>query len=152
MLRKYLMPISSISRLKSLYYEQTLWILQNWEEQWKNVAQNTTFSIIWATCLHRGWKVSGKCSAPILKRPPKTASIRAQISFLSSLKPLLIFKGGKWIMIALQAGNLSGVVVRVFACGAEDPRIKILSDLVSRKLSLFTQQQMGTRLCSAGEG
>ena len=38
-----------------------------------------------------------------------------------------------------------GVVVRALACGAEGPRIEITFNQVSGKLSLFTQQQMGTR-------
>ena len=43
-----------------------------------------------------------------------------------------------------------GVVVKVLACDAEGPRIKIrlTFDQVSEKLYLFTQQQMGTRLSS----
>ena len=35
---------------------------------------------------------------------------------------------------------------RVLACGAEGSRFEITFDWVSRKLSLFNQQQMGTRL------
>ena len=37
-------------------------------------------------------------------------------------------------------------MVRALTCGAEGPRIEITFDQVSGKLSLFTLQQMGTRL------
>ena len=52
-------------------------------------------------------------------------------------------------------------MVRALACGMEGPRIKITLDRLSGKLSLFTQQHMGTPLSSelgkatlykAGEG
>ena len=40
------------------------------------------------------------------------------------------------------------VVVTAFAYGAEGSLIEITFDQVSGKLSLFTQQQMGTRIFS----
>ena len=44
-------------------------------------------------------------------------------------------------------------MVRALAYGAKSPQIEITFDRVSRKLSLFTQQQMGIQLSSElGEG
>ena len=52
-------------------------------------------------------------------------------------------------MLFLSLSSLKhGVMVRALACGAEDPPIEITFDQMSGKLSLFTQQQMGTWLSS----